>query len=62
MGFIHWLQELGRDADPAAPGFQPQLVYIAVCVSMPVLVGLAVGFGVRLLERLLGIQLGKGGH
>ncbi len=62
MNLIQWLQELGRDTNPAKAGFQPQLLYVTVCVAMPVLIGLVVGFGLRLLERALGVQLGKGSH
>jgi hypothetical protein len=62
MNFIDWLQQLGKDADPAAKGFQPQLTYLLVCVAMPVVIGLFVGFGLRAIERVFGIELGKGGH
>jgi hypothetical protein len=62
MDFIQWLQELGRDANPGKAGFQPQLLYLAVCVGMPVAVGMLVGFGLRLIERIFGVELGKGGH
>jgi hypothetical protein len=62
MNFIQWLQTLGKDLDPAKPGFQPQFLYIVVCVTMPVVVGLFVGFGLRAIERIFGVELGKGGH
>ncbi len=62
MNFIEWLQNLGRDANPAKAGFQAQLLYLVVCVSMPVLIGVVVGFGLRAIERIFGIELGKGGH
>jgi hypothetical protein len=58
--FLNWLQELGRDASPA-PGFQARPMYVLVSVFLPVLVGLAVGFTLKLIERLLGVELGKGG-
>ena len=62
MSFIEWLQELARDLDPAKPGFQAQWGYILVSVAMPVIVGVLVGFGLRAIERIFGIELGKGGH
>ncbi len=62
MGFFQWLQSLGHDADPAKAGFQAQLLYIVVCVGMPVLIGAFSGFGLRAIERIFGIELGKGGH
>ncbi len=62
MHFIDWLQRLGMDADPVKPGFQPQTLYLVACVAMPVLIGLLVGFGLRTIERIFGIELGKGGH
>lgn len=62
MHFIDWLQSLGRDADPAHPGFQARLLYIVVCAAMPVLIGVLVGVGLRAIERIFGIELGKGGH
>ena len=63
MDFLNWLQELGRDADPAAKGFQAKSMYIFVSVMLPVVFGLAVGLGLRLIERIFGVELGKrGGH
>ena len=62
MSFIQWLQQLGKDADPATPGFQARAMYVVVCIAMPVLVGLFVGFGLRAIERIFGVELGKGGH
>jgi len=58
--FLNWLQNLGKDASPA-PGFQARPMYVLVSVVLPVLVGLAVGFTLKLIERVLGVELGKGG-
>lgn len=60
MEFLNWLQNLGKDASPA-PGFQARPMYVLVSVFLPVLVGLAVGFTLKLIERVLGVELGKGG-
>ena len=60
MEFLNWLQNLGKDASPA-PGFQARPMYVLVSVVLPVLVGLAVGFTLKLIERVLGVELGKGG-
>ncbi len=63
MDLLGWLQELGRDADPLTEGFQAQPLYLVVCVLMPLAIGLTVGFGLRTVERILGIQRpGGGGH
>jgi hypothetical protein len=62
MDLIQWLQELGKDADPSQPGFQAQVLYVVMCVAMPVVIGLVAGFGLRAIERIFGITLGKGGH
>jgi hypothetical protein len=63
VDLMAWLHELGRDADPSAGGFQAGPMYVLVCVAMPVAVGLFVGWGLRLIERVFGIELGKsGGH
>jgi hypothetical protein len=62
VGFLSWLQQLGRDANPAAPGFQAQPLYVLVSVVLPVTVGLIVGFGLKLIEHILGVELGRGGH
>ncbi len=62
MLFIEWLQNLGRDANPSVAGFQAQGVYLVVCEAMPVVIGLVVGVGLRTIERLFGVELGKGGH
>ncbi len=63
MDLLGWLQGLGRSADPLRPGFTPQPLYLVLCVLMPVTIGLVVGFGVRAVERLLGIERPReGGH
>lgn len=61
MDIFQFLQDLGRDANPEKEGFQPQILYIIVCVGMPVAIGLFVGYGLRLVEKIFGIELGKGG-
>ena len=61
MDFITWLQDLGKDANPAVSGFQAGPAYIVVCVMLPVLFGLFVGIGLRAIERIFGVELGKGG-
>jgi hypothetical protein len=61
MEFLKWLQSLGMDADPSVPGFQARTLYVFVCVALPVVFGLIVGFGLRLIERVFGVELGKGG-
>lgn len=61
MDVMAWLHELGRDANPALEGFQAGPTYVLVCVAMPVAVGLFVGWGLRLIERIFGVELGKGG-
>ena len=62
MEFLNWLQDLGIDASQSENGFQAGPMYIFVCVALPVVFGLFVGFGLRLIERLFGVELGKGGH
>jgi hypothetical protein len=62
VGFIEWLQALGKDANPMAKGFQAQPMYIVMCVLMPVTIGLVVGYGLRFIERTFGVELGRGGH
>ncbi len=61
MDFLGWLQGLGADANPAKPGFQAQPLYVLVSVALPVTIGLFVGIGLRVIERVLGVELGKGG-
>ena len=62
MQIIEWLQALARDANPNKQGFQAQYLYIVVSVAMPVVMGAIVGFGLRLIERIFNVELGKGGH
>lgn len=62
MGFLGWLQELGRDANAAAEGFQPSMLYVVLSVALPVAIGMFVGFGLRFIERVFGVELGRGGH
>ena len=54
MDLLGWLQDLGRTADPlrARKFSGPAALYAGVSVVMPVAIGLAVGFGVRLIERV----------
>jgi hypothetical protein len=61
MDVLSWLQNLGKDTDPAAKGFQPRALYIIVSVMLPVVFGFLVGMGLRLVERIFGVELGKGG-
>jgi hypothetical protein len=61
MDFLNWLQSLGNDTNPALKGFQPSPTYIFISVMLPVVFGLVVGLGLRLIERIFGIELGKGG-
>jgi hypothetical protein len=63
MGFLQWLEAIGRDADPTKPGFQAQGVYLLVCVTGPMLFGAVVAFLLTGIERVFGIKLSsKGGH
>lgn len=62
MNFLNWLQELGRDANPGADGFQASALYVAVSVALPVAIGVVVGFGLRFIEKVFGVELGRGGH
>jgi hypothetical protein len=63
MDILRWLQDLGKDADVSANGFQAKPMYIFMSVMLPVLMGLLAGYGLRLLERVFGIELGRrGGH
>lgn len=59
--FLNWLQELGRDAQPAVEGFQASPLYLVVSVGLPVAVGLLVGFGLRVIPRAFGVEQGRGG-
>ena len=61
MEILKWLQALGMDSNPSEPGFQARMLYVFVCVALPVVFGLIVGFGLRLIERVFGVELGKGG-
>ena len=62
MDFLSWLQELAKDADQAAKGFQARPMYVFMCVMLPVVVGLFVGFGLRFIEQVFGLEIGKGGR
>jgi hypothetical protein len=63
MTFLNWLAALGRDADPAAAGFQAQPMYLVACVVGPMMFGAAVGLLIVGIERALGIKLSsRGGH
>lgn len=61
MEFLNWLQDLGMDANRSVEGFQSSAMYVFVCAALPVIFGLVVGFGLRLIERVFGVEIGKGG-
>ena len=61
MEFLNWLQDLGKDANESVAGFQARPMYIFVCVMLPVIFGLCVGLGLRLIEEIFGVELGRGG-
>ncbi len=60
MDMLSWLQDLGKDASEA-PGFQAKLLYVTLCVVLPVSWGLLVGGCLRLVEKIIGVELGRGG-
>ncbi|MBI5533833.1 MAG: hypothetical protein HY898_14020 [Deltaproteobacteria bacterium] len=62
MSWMDWLARLGMDADPSKPGFQPQTSYLVTCLVMPIAIGLLVGVGLRVIEKIFNVELGKGGH
>lgn len=63
MDFLIWLQDLGRSGDAAAAGFQAKPMYVFMSVMMPVVMGLVAGYGLRLIERIFGVEIGRrGGH
>ncbi len=61
MEFLNWLQDLGMDTNQSAEGFQAGPMYVFVCVALPVVFGLVVGLGLRLIEQIFGVEIGKGG-
>ena len=61
MEFLNWLQDLGMDASQSKEGFQSSPMYVFVCVALPVVFGLVIGFGLRLIERVFGVEIGRGG-
>ena len=61
MEFLNWLQDLGTDTSISAEGFQANPMYVFVCVALPVVFGLFIGFGLRFIERVFGVEIGKGG-
>jgi hypothetical protein len=60
--FLNWLQNLGHDANVTESGFQARPMYVLMSVILPVAMGLISGYGLRLIERFFGVELGKGGR
>ena len=60
MDVVSWLQELGRSAD-GTEGFHAQPMYVLCSVALPIIWGLTVGFLMRLVEAIVGVELGRGG-
>jgi hypothetical protein len=44
------------------PDWSPSIAYIVVAVALPVCFGVCVGVALRLVEKVFGVELGRGGH
>jgi hypothetical protein len=60
VDIVTWLQELGRSVGDG-PRFHARPLYVVVCVVLPVTWGLSVGFLLRAIEKIVGVELGRGG-
>lgn len=53
----------GLRGDPLCePNWSPRLLYVALCVALPLTFGISVGLLLKAIERIFGIEIGKGGH
>jgi hypothetical protein len=59
MDALGWLQELGKSTGEG-PGFHANPLYVACCIVLPVSWGLLVGGLLRLVESIVGVELGGG--
>ncbi len=61
MEILDFLSRLRGDplCDPA---WSAQIAYVALCVGLPLSFGIGVGLLLKAIERVFGIELGKGGH
>lgn len=61
MDILDFLSRLRGDplCDPA---WSAGLAYVALCVGLPLAFGISVGVLLKVIERVFGVELGKGGH
>jgi hypothetical protein len=62
MDIIRFLNDVNESAAPAGSAFKAKPLYVLLSVFMPAAIGLFVGFSLRLIERVFGVELGRGGH
>ena len=56
MSILDFIARISADAEPRTPGFQAQAAYIALSVLAPLVIGLAVSYVLRTVERILGLD------
>ncbi len=52
MPLANIILHISRDANPSEPGFQPSGVYIAICILIPVFMGVITGLISSLVLRI----------
>ncbi|OGQ00086.1 MAG: hypothetical protein A2Z51_02740 [Deltaproteobacteria bacterium RBG_19FT_COMBO_52_11] len=60
MRFIEYLIGIASDGLPTQKGFQSQPLYIFLNIAIPVLIGLLMGWIIKLVEKFLVIKKRRG--
>jgi hypothetical protein len=60
MNILDFLSDLSGNT--MCPDWSPSIAYIVVAVALPVCFGVFVGVALRLVEKVFGVELGRGGH
>lgn len=61
MEFLEFLSRLRGDP-MCDPNWSARVEYVAMCVGLPIAFGVFVGMLLKVVERVFGVELGRGGH
>lgn len=53
MSFLNILVDVAKDANPDKPGFQPLPVYVALCLIIPIIIGILTSVASNIIVKLL---------
>ena len=54
---LEFISQLTKDTRPDLPGLQPSMLYVVLCLIIPVAIGLLVGLLAKLLSKFFGPEI-----